>query len=153
MAAETLQRTLHILSELMRRLSTTLKRSSTVRNKIRDKIREGSTETFLSHVAEFVQTTTLNPRQYEELISMDSEVEKLEHFGQLFEEWYLQSKGLNMVNMMAPWEWYPKARTMRRRIIFHGGPTNSGKTHAALEALTKAKSGIYCAPLKVLATQ
>lgn len=40
---------------------------------------------------------------------------------------------------------------MKRKIICHVGPTNSGKTHAALQALVKAKSGVYCGPLRLLA--
>lgn len=31
------------------------------------------------------------------------------------------------------------------------GPTNSGKTHAALQALKAADTGIYCGPLRLLA--
>jgi ATP-dependent RNA helicase SUPV3L1/SUV3 len=33
------------------------------------------------------------------------------------------------------------------------GPTNSGKTHRAMEALAKAKSGVYLAPLRLLALE
>jgi hypothetical protein len=33
---------------------------------------------------------------------------------------------------------YPATRLMRRKIIYHGGPTNSGKTYEALQALRKA---------------
>jgi ATP-dependent RNA helicase SUPV3L1/SUV3 len=47
--------------------------------------------------------------------------------------------------------WYPLARQRRRRIVYHVGPTNSGKTHAAIEALRKAPTGIYCGPLRLLA--
>ena len=52
-----------------------------------------------------------------------------------------------------PVKWFPKARSMTRRIIYHQGPTNSGKTYNALQALQKAKTGIYCGPLKLLATE
>lgn len=31
------------------------------------------------------------------------------------------------------------------------GPTNSGKTHAALSELKAAGSGVYCGPLRLLA--
>lgn len=34
-----------------------------------------------------------------------------------------------------PHEWYPEARKICREIYYHYGPTNSGKTWAALEAL------------------
>ncbi|NUM34027.1 MAG: hypothetical protein HUU50_05765 [Candidatus Brocadiae bacterium] len=36
-------------------------------------------------------------------------------------------------------------------VVFHVGPTNSGKTHYALESLRKGESGIYLAPLRLLA--
>ena len=49
-------------------------------------------------------------------------------------------------DLTAPHSWYPVARATRRRVICHVGPTNSGKTAAALDALVGADSGIYCAP-------
>ena len=52
-----------------------------------------------------------------------------------------------------PPNWYPEARAMNRKIIFHAGPTNSGKTYHALERFMTAKSGIYCGPLKLLAVE
>uniref|UniRef100_A0A914LNN4 RNA helicase n=1 Tax=Meloidogyne incognita TaxID=6306 RepID=A0A914LNN4_MELIC len=50
-----------------------------------------------------------------------------------------------------PHNWYPLAREIHRKIIFHAGPTNSGKTYEALEEFKKAKSGMYCGPLRLLA--
>ena len=52
-----------------------------------------------------------------------------------------------------PPNWYPEARAINRKIIFHAGPTNSGKTYHALERFMTAKSGIYCGPLKLLAVE
>lgn len=52
-----------------------------------------------------------------------------------------------------PAEWYPHARSQKRRIIFHGGPTNSGKTYQAMQRFLNADSGIYCGPLKLLAME
>ncbi|MDO4484158.1 MAG: hypothetical protein Q4C54_06940 [Clostridia bacterium] len=46
---------------------------------------------------------------------------------------------------------YPAARTMERHFILHVGPTNSGKTYAAMQAMHHAKDGIYLAPLRLLA--
>jgi len=40
---------------------------------------------------------------------------------------------------------------MKRKIIYHYGPTNSGKTMSALKRLVNAESGVYCAPLRLLA--
>lgn len=48
---------------------------------------------------------------------------------------------------------YPLARAKNRKIIFHAGPTNSGKTYHALERFITAKSGVYCAPLKLLVAE
>ncbi|MFT7824261.1 MAG: helicase-related protein [Sulfurimonas sp.] len=48
---------------------------------------------------------------------------------------------------------YPLARELKRKIIFHAGPTNSGKTYRALEALKEADTGYYLAPLRLLALE
>jgi len=48
---------------------------------------------------------------------------------------------------------YPEARAIQRKIVYHAGPTNSGKTHHALERFMNAKSGVYCGPLRLLAVQ
>lgn len=57
------------------------------------------------------------------------------------------------IDMRAPHLWYRTARALRRRITYHAGPTNSGKTHAALAALTAAPSGVYAGPLRLLAME
>lgn len=46
---------------------------------------------------------------------------------------------------------YPDARTLKRKVIMHIGPTNSGKTYTALQNLAAAPTGIYCGPLRLLA--
>lgn len=56
-------------------------------------------------------------------------------------------------DLRTPAKWYEQARSMKRKIIFHAGPTNSGKTYHALERFRTAKSGLYCGPLKLLATE
>jgi ATP-dependent RNA helicase SUPV3L1/SUV3 len=48
---------------------------------------------------------------------------------------------------------FPLARSLNRQIHFHLGPTNSGKTHEALVVLQKARSGVYLAPLRLLAME
>ena len=55
------------------------------------------------------------------------------------------------VDLRLPHEMYPAARAVRRTVHAHLGPTNSGKTHAAIEALRAAESGVYCGPLRLLA--
>ncbi|EEB12247.1 ATP-dependent RNA helicase SUV3, putative [Pediculus humanus corporis] len=56
-------------------------------------------------------------------------------------------------DLTSPSNWYPEARSMNRKIIFHCGPTNSGKTYNAMESYYQAKSGVYCGPLKLLAVE
>ncbi|XP_030768265.1 ATP-dependent RNA helicase SUV3 homolog, mitochondrial isoform X2 [Sitophilus oryzae] len=56
-------------------------------------------------------------------------------------------------DLRTPANWYPEARAINRKIIFHAGPTNSGKTYHALERYITAKSGVYCGPLKLLASE
>ncbi len=48
---------------------------------------------------------------------------------------------------------YSEARKLNRKIIYHMGPTNSGKTYHALQALSKAEKGSYLAPLRLLASE
>jgi ATP-dependent RNA helicase SUPV3L1/SUV3 len=40
-----------------------------------------------------------------------------------------------------------------RKIVFHGGPTNSGKTYSALQRLKTAEKGLYLGPLRLLAAE
>jgi len=58
-----------------------------------------------------------------------------------------------MTDLTKPHEWYPKARKMKRKIIFHGGATNSGKTYNALQRLKEVKKGLYVGPLRLLAAE
>jgi len=48
---------------------------------------------------------------------------------------------------------FPLARELKRKIVFHVGPTNSGKTYQALKALEEATTGYYLAPLRLLALE
>jgi ATP-dependent RNA helicase SUPV3L1/SUV3 len=48
---------------------------------------------------------------------------------------------------------YQLARSFKRQHHFYLGPTNSGKTYHALNALMKAQSGVYLAPLRLLAME
>jgi len=48
---------------------------------------------------------------------------------------------------------FPLARSMNRKLKFFVGPTNSGKTYNAINELKKANSGLYLAPLRLLALE
>jgi hypothetical protein len=78
-------------------------------------------------------------------------------------------------DLSMPSAWYPFARILKRKIVFHGGPTNSGKvpclnrvlvcsitcfilqTHQAFARLREADAdlggGVYCGPLRLLALE
>ena len=43
------------------------------------------------------------------------------------------------------------ARSISRSFHLHVGPTNSGKTYSALKALSRAPTGVYAGPLRLLA--
>lgn len=48
---------------------------------------------------------------------------------------------------------HSSARSLNRKIIYHMGPTNSGKTYHAIEQLCASKTGCYLAPLRLLAAE
>lgn len=48
---------------------------------------------------------------------------------------------------------FPIARSMKRKVVAWLGPTNSGKTHRAVLALSAAQSGMYLGPLRLLALE
>ncbi|MCZ2835946.1 helicase-related protein [Modestobacter sp. VKM Ac-2985] len=45
----------------------------------------------------------------------------------------------------------PSRATRPEKVVFHLGPTNSGKTYESLQALAATGSGVYAAPLRQLA--
>jgi ATP-dependent RNA helicase SUPV3L1/SUV3 len=57
------------------------------------------------------------------------------------------------LDLRHPHTWFPMARCLQRKIIYHAGPTNSGKTFNALTAMRGASSGLYCGPLRLLAME
>ncbi|HBR09222.1 MAG TPA: RNA helicase [Clostridiales bacterium] len=52
-----------------------------------------------------------------------------------------------------PKDGYPEARGMKRRFVLHLGETNTGKTYSALQCLKQSESGVYLAPLRILALE
>ena len=48
---------------------------------------------------------------------------------------------------------FPLARSSKRKLILHIGPTNSGKTYEAMQTLKEADTGYYLAPLRLLALE
>lgn len=48
---------------------------------------------------------------------------------------------------------FPLARSLDRKLKFFVGPTNSGKTYNAMNELKESNSGLYLAPLRLLALE
>lgn len=91
-------------------------------------------------LTQFFYSWASDPKQQEVLLKSVSQstLEQISHLS-------------STADMSYPADMYPKARSMRRKVIMHVGPTNSGKTHMALRALAAAKTGVYSGPLRLLA--
>lgn len=77
----------------------------------------------------------------------------LNHAKEIFPHLSCMNDLKQISDLTNPSTWYPQARSKIRKIIFHAGPTNSGKTYQAMQRFLDAKSGIYCGPLKLLAME
>lgn len=62
-------------------------------------------------------------------------------------------EGIKNTLPVDPKDYYPMARKLKRHFILHIGPTNSGKTYESLEKFKKQDSGVYLAPLRLLALE
>lgn len=65
----------------------------------------------------------------------------------------LISRDLSKLIAVDPKDEYPAARQMFRRFEIHVGGTNTGKTYQSLQRLKQAASGVYLAPLRLLALE
>lgn len=59
----------------------------------------------------------------------------------------------NIMDIDNPYEWFPEARKLKRKIVMHVGPTNSGKTYNALKRLENCSKGYFAGPLRLLARE
>ncbi len=57
------------------------------------------------------------------------------------------------VNLSRYPESFTLAHSLRRHFVAVLGPTNSGKTHVAMQELARAETGVYLAPLRLLALE
>jgi len=60
---------------------------------------------------------------------------------------------LELLMALNPKDEYPEARAMQRHFVLHIGGTNTGKTYAGFQRLKAARTGIYLAPLRLLALE
>lgn len=62
-------------------------------------------------------------------------------------------KSLRFLSEMNPKDEYPDARAMKRHFVLHIGGTNTGKTYAGFQRLRQVETGVYLAPLRLLALE
>ena len=76
--------------------------------------------------------------------------------GAVWSVWYVPQAirtSLSLLIALNPKDEYPEARAMRRHFILHIGGTNTGKTYAGFQRLIRAGTGVYLAPLRLLALE
>ena len=79
-----------------------------------------------------------------------------EGLGAVWSVWYVPQAirtSLSLLIALNPKDEYPEARAMRRHFVLHLGGTNTGKTYAGFQRLRQAVSGVYLAPLRLLALE
>ncbi|MCI9566890.1 MAG: helicase [Lawsonibacter sp.] len=70
--------------------------------------------------------------------------------------WYVPQAirtSLSLLIALNPKDEYPEARSLHRRFVLHLGGTNTGKTYAGFQRLRRARTGVYLAPLRLLALE
>ena len=60
---------------------------------------------------------------------------------------------LELLVALNPKDEYPEARAMKRHFILHIGGTNTGKTYSGFQRLIQSETGVYLAPLRLLALE
>ncbi len=60
---------------------------------------------------------------------------------------------LDLLVALNPKDEYPAARAIARHFVVHIGGTNTGKTYAGFQRLIRARTGVYLAPLRLLALE
>lgn len=101
---------------------------------------------FLSQLAEL---ETSEPASY----VFDRIAQRVVHAVEREQEERHAARTKESINLAEYPDSFEVARRMPRKFIALLGPTNSGKTHRAMEALAKASSGVYLAPLRLLALE
>lgn len=76
--------------------------------------------------------------------------------GTIWSVWYVPQAirtSLSLLTALNPKDEYPQARAIHRRFVIHLGGTNTGKTYAGFQRLRRARTGVYLAPLRLLALE
>ena len=70
--------------------------------------------------------------------------------------WYVPQaiqSDLKLLLSLEPKDEYPEARAMERHFVLHLGGTNTGKTYGGFRCLRQVRTGVYLAPLRLLAVE
>lgn len=121
-------------------------------------------EEFVAEIAELADDAGFDPRDFlgvlDELETSEPADyvferirQRVEHAIEREQEERHAARTKESINLAEYPESFEVASRMQRKFIALLGPTNSGKTHRAMEALAKAKSGAYLAPLRLLALE
>jgi ATP-dependent RNA helicase SUPV3L1/SUV3 len=79
--------------------------------------------------------------------------QRLDHAAEREREERFAARTKESINLAEYPQSFEVASRMGRKFIALLGPTNSGKTHRAMEHLAQAESGVYLAPLRLLALE
>lgn len=117
-------------------------------------------------ILQLLSINHLNNLEWQSILSKNEVTEDdkiyhiiLNHFNLIYDQEILpQSVPSTIFNksdldISNPSEWFPEARKLKRTIITHLGPTNSGKTYNALQKLKTSSRGYYAGPLRLLARE
>ena len=76
--------------------------------------------------------------------------------GTIYSVWYVPRAirtSLEVLVALNPKDEYPEARYLHRHFTLHIGGTNTGKTYAGFQRLRQVRTGVYLAPLRLLALE
>ena len=116
-------------------------------------------QTIINKFNYIIKNNLLEQEEIKELKNFDNNLKKEKFFKELdgFIEKINYKRNLKKIEIELDLKNYHKsftlARSMKRKVNFVIGPTNSGKTFQALESLMKSKTGIYLAPLRLMALE
>lgn len=119
---------------------------------------------FASRLAAYAEDYGLDPMTFLDALALgetsmpacqvfDRVEQRLEHAIERQQEVVNAARTKESINLAEYPASFEVAHRMPRRFVALLGPTNSGKTHEAMEALAKAKTGVYLAPLRLLALE
>jgi len=140
-------------------------------NLVRERVNQDVVSLLETQVQEFVsnfiaeaEQAEFDPRPF--LISLSDRIlsdpveyvfqaiqQRLLHAVEKHQEESRAARAREVVSLGGYPESFDMARRLPRRFIALLGPTNSSKTHEAMAALAQAKTGVYLAPLRLLALE